>query len=101
VRGKEQHDRLGCRTSDLGDEGFTGGVWVDPPGRVWEDYVHAEDELFMVVSGQVELELPARKWCPAVGEEVLIPARAVHSVTNVGETTARWLYAYRGPHDSR
>ena len=29
------------------------------------------------------------------GEELLIPARALHSARNVGSTTARWLYGYR------
>ena len=32
---------------------------------------------------------------PQVGEEVLIPAGAVHSVRNIGHTTARWLYGYK------
>jgi len=31
--------------------GFEGGLWVDPPGQVWEDYVHGVDELFMVGEG--------------------------------------------------
>jgi mannose-6-phosphate isomerase-like protein (cupin superfamily) len=75
--------------------GFHGGVWVDPPGQVWEDFVHDEDELFMVVEGRVELELAGRRLAPAPGDEVLIPAGALHSVRNLGTTTARWLYAYR------
>ena len=75
--------------------GFRGGVWVDPPGQVWEDYVHETDELFMVVEGEVELEIAGTKMQPAIGDELLIPARAVHSVRNVGATTARWLYAYK------
>jgi len=76
--------------------GFAGGgLWVDPPGQVWEDFVHGEDELFMVVEGVVELELAGQADCPAAGAEVLIPARTLHSVRNVGPGTARWLYAYK------
>jgi hypothetical protein len=30
-----------------------------------------------------------------IGEDLLIPAGAVHSARNVGKTTARWLYGYR------
>lgn len=74
--------------------GFEGGIWVDPPGQVWEDYVHDEDELFLVVEGSVELEMRGEKLRPSPGEEVLIPARVVHSVRNKGRSTARWLYAY-------
>jgi len=29
------------------------------------------------------------------GDEVFIPAPALHTVRNVGGTTARWLYGYR------
>lgn len=75
--------------------GFSCGLWTDPPGQVWKDYVHDCDELFMVVEGEVELEVGDRSRRPSVGEEVLIPARTLHTVRNVGPGTARWLYGYR------
>lgn len=75
--------------------GFSCGLWVDPPGQVWEDYVHSTDELLMVLEGELELEMEGRVFRPAVGEEVFIPAHARHSVRNVGGMTARWLYGYR------
>jgi len=37
--------------------GFSCGLWVDPPGQVWEDYVHSTDELLMVLEGELELEM--------------------------------------------
>jgi quercetin dioxygenase-like cupin family protein len=74
--------------------GFEGGIWVDPPGQVWEGYVHDTDELFQVIEGDVELELHGEKLRPVPGEEILIRARVVHSVRNLGSTTSRWLYAY-------
>ena len=75
--------------------GFSCGVWVDPPGQVWEDYVHATDELLMVLEGELELEMQGRTFRPKAGEEVFIPARVTHSVRNVGGTTARWFYGYK------
>ena len=75
--------------------GFSCGLWVDPPGQVWEDYVHATDELLMVLEGELELEMPGRTFRPKNGEEVFIPARVTHSVRNVGGTTAQWLYGYK------
>ena len=36
-----------------------------------------------------------RTWRPALGEEVFIPAGALHTVRNVGGTTSRWWYGYR------
>ena len=75
--------------------GFFGGLWTDPPGTHWENYVHKVDELFMVLEGKVEIEMDGKKWCPEVGEEVFIPANVIHHVRNVGDTTSRWLYAYK------
>ena len=77
------------------DRGFSCGIWVDPPGQVWEDYVHATGELLMVLEGELELEMQGRTFRPKAGEEVFIPARVTHSVRNVGGTTARWLYGYK------
>jgi len=77
--------------------GFSGGIWTDPPGQVWKDYVHQEDELFMVIEGAVEIEISEKKRWPAAGEEVLISAGTVHTVRNLGATTSRWLYAYKNP----
>ncbi len=75
--------------------GFHGGIWVDPPGQVWRDFVHREDELVMLLEGQLELEVDRREMHPSPGEEILIPAGALHTVRNTGNTTARWLYAYK------
>jgi mannose-6-phosphate isomerase-like protein (cupin superfamily) len=75
--------------------GFSCGLWTDPPGQVWEDFTHATDELFMLVDGEVELELAGRAFRPRPGEEILIPAGARHSVRNRGRTTSHWLYGYR------
>ncbi|HET8580039.1 MAG TPA: cupin domain-containing protein [Nitrospiraceae bacterium] len=76
--------------------GFTCGLWVDPPRQEWVDYVHSMDELLMVLEGELELEMQGRTFRPKQGEEVLIPANMRHSVRNVGGTTARWLYGYKG-----
>ena len=76
------------------ERGFSCGLWVDPPGQVWEDFVHGTDELVMVVLGEVEFEIEGRVCRPARGEEFLIPARARHTVRNVGTGASRWLYGY-------
>lgn len=81
---------------DCHSRGFSCGPWVDPPGQLWEDYVHSMDELLMVLEGELELEMQGRTFRPKQGEEVLIPARVRHMVRNVGGTTARWLYGYKG-----
>jgi cupin 2 domain-containing protein len=81
------------------ERGYRGGTWDDPPGRAWENFVHDVDELMMVVSGNLELEVAGKKSYPQPGEEILIAARSVHSVRNTGTGSARWVYAYK-THDN-
>lgn len=76
------------------ERGFSCGLWVDPPGQVWADYVHEVDELVMVVQGRVEFEIDGVFHLPEIGEELLISARALHTVRNLGGTESRWLYGY-------
>lgn len=75
--------------------GFSCELWVDPPGQRWEDFVHDSDELVVVLEGHLEFEINGEISHPEAGEEVYIPAGAVHSVRNIGDSTARWLYGYR------
>lgn len=77
------------------ERGFSCGLWVDPPGQVWADYVHDVDELVMVVEGDVEFEIDGKTHRPPPGEELCIPARARHTVRNLGRGESRWLYGYR------
>jgi mannose-6-phosphate isomerase-like protein (cupin superfamily) len=77
------------------ERGFSCDLWVDPPEQVWEDYVHATDELVMPVEGRLEFEFGGLCLRPAPGEEILIPAGMSHTVRNIGGTTATWLYGYR------
>ncbi len=75
--------------------GFSCGLWVDRAGQVWADFVHRTDELVMVVEGELELEMEGRTLRPKPGGEVLIPAGVSHTVRNVGQTSARWLFGYK------
>ena len=43
----------------------------------------------------MEFEVAGQVSHPAIGEELLIPAAAIHSARNIGATTARWLYGYK------
>jgi len=79
---------------DWARRGYSFGIWVDPPGQEWRDFVHATDELVMLVEGELELTCGGRTCRPAIGEEVLIPARTRHTVRNVGAGRSRWFYGY-------
>jgi len=78
-------------------DGYTCAQWVDPPGQVWTDFVHRTDERVCVLEGALEVTAQGRTDRLGPGDEVYIPAGAVHTVRNVGGTTARWLYGYGPP----
>jgi mannose-6-phosphate isomerase-like protein (cupin superfamily) len=79
---------------DWAERGFSSDLWVDPPGRVWADFVHTSDELVVVLEGEEEFEMNGKKVKPKVGQELLIPAGTYHTARNVGKTTSKWLYGY-------
>lgn len=72
--------------------GFSCGLWIDHAGREWACDARQTDELFMIMTGELELEMEGRSILPSVGEEIRIPAGAPHTIRNVGGKTARWLY---------
>jgi quercetin dioxygenase-like cupin family protein len=73
---------------DWAARGFSCDLWTDPPGQRWEDFAHATDELVTVLEGDMEFEVEGRVHHPQPGEELLIPAGAVHSARNIGSITA-------------
>ena len=77
------------------DRGFGCEVWTDGPGQVWADFVHDVDELVVLLEGAIQLEFGGKVVRPAPGEEVFIPARERHTVTNIGGTVSRWCFGYR------
>ena len=80
---------------DWAARGFSCDIWSDPPGQVWADFVHATDELVMLIDGLIELRFAGRVLRPAAGEEVLIPAGVCHTVINTGTTRNHWFYGYQ------
>ena len=81
--------------TDWEKRGFSFGIWIDPPGQEWEDYVHSVDELLILAEGEIELSFLGKTFCPEIGEEILIPAGACHTVRNIGKNDNRWYYGYK------
>jgi len=81
--------------ADWAKRGFSCDLWIDPPGRRWEHFTHATDELVVVLEGEMEFEIAGHVSHPLIGVELLIPAGAIHSARNIGATTARWLFGYK------
>lgn len=76
--------------------GFSCGMWIDHAGREWSYQAQASDELFMMISGKLELEMEGRSLCPGSGEEICIPAGMPYTIRNIGGKTACWLYGQQG-----
>ena len=79
---------------DWAARGFSCGLFVDPPGREWLDFVHGTNELVTVVEGRLEMTVGRETCIAGPGDEVFIPRGARHSVKNVHRGTTRWLYGY-------
>lgn len=74
--------------------GFTFGVFRDPPGQVWADFVHAQDEFVVVAEGSVEIEVAGAVALCGPGDLVRIPAGARHSLRTARSSGSVWLYGY-------
>ena len=75
--------------------GYSFGVFKDPPGRVWADFVDRTDELVVLAEGDIEIEIEGKSQQPQIGEEVFIPANAIHTVRNIGKTNNVWYFGYK------
>jgi mannose-6-phosphate isomerase-like protein (cupin superfamily) len=80
---------------DWYDRGFSCDIWIDPPGKIWTDFVHDINEFLMLIDGEIELEMDDNILHPKIGDEVLIPAGMSHTVRNIGLVTNHWFYGYK------
>ena len=75
--------------------GYSFGVFKDPPGQVWADFVHRTDELVVLAGGDIEIEIEGKSQQPRIGEEIFIPANSIHTVRNIGKTNNVWYFGYK------
>ena len=78
---------------DWNSRGYSFGIFKDPSGQVWADFVHKTDELVVLAEGEIEIEGKSQQ--PPIGKEIFIPAKAKHTVRNVGKTINAWYYGYK------
>ena len=75
--------------------GYSFGVFKDPPRQVWADFVHRTDEIVVLAEGEIEIEIEGKSQQPQIGDEVFIPANAIHTIRNIGKTNNVWYYGYK------
>ena len=59
------------------------------------DFIFKTDELVVLGEGEIEIEIEGNLQRPQIGEEVFIPANALHTVRNVASMGNAWYYGYR------
>ncbi len=73
---------------------FTFGVFNDPPGQVWADFVHETDEFVVLAEGEMLIELDGVFAHCVPGDLVLIPAGTRHSLRTAHTAGSTWFYGY-------
>jgi len=79
---------------DWAKRGFSCELFVDPPGREWNDFVHNTDELVTVLEGRLWMQIGEQEGEAGPGDEVFIRRNTPHSVRNAHNGTTRWLFGY-------
>ena len=80
---------------DWNSRGYSFGIFKNPPGQVWADFVHKTDEVVDLAEGEIEIEIEGKSQRTQIGEEVFIPAYALHAVRNVGNMGNIWYYGHK------
>ena len=65
---------------DWNSIGYSFGVFRDPPGQVWADFVHQTDELVVLAEGEIEVEIEGKAERFQIGEMVFIPAKEIWKI---------------------
>jgi len=73
-----------------------GHVTLDPDGGQVPWHNQAQEEVYFIIEGRVEMCLGAERRVLAGGQAAYIPSGVFHQATNIGSTPARMLYCY-GP----
>lgn len=79
---------------NLQRENFSFGVFRDPPGQEWNNFVHRTDEYVLIAEGKLAMRVGDEKLVAEPGDLVRIPRGAYHSLKTVSAEGSVWLYGY-------
>ena len=75
-------------------EGFSFGIFRDPPGQEWNNFTHQSDEYVLVAEGRIKIDVGSETAICEPGDLVCIPRQAPHSLKTLSPTGSVWLYGY-------
>lgn len=76
------------------EKGFSFGVFRDPPGQEWNDFVHSSDEYVVVAEGALTISVGSETASCTAGDLVWIPHDTPHSLKTTSSGGSVWLYGY-------
>jgi quercetin dioxygenase-like cupin family protein len=79
---------------DWRNEGFSFGVFRDPPGQEWNNFTHRSDEYVLVAEGRLKIDVGEQTGICEAGDLVRIPRRVRHSLKTLSPDGSVWLYGY-------
>ena len=53
---------------DWHSRGYSFGVFRDPSGQIWADFVHRTDELVLLAEGEIEVEIEGKAEKSKIGD---------------------------------
>ena len=65
---------------DWKSRGCSFGVFRDPSGQVWADFVHQTDELVVLAEGEIEMKIEGKAERFQIGGMVFIPAKEIWKI---------------------
>ena len=65
---------------DWNSRGYSFGVFRDPAGQVWADFVHQTDELVVLAEGEIEVKIEGKAERFQIGGMVFIPAKEIWKI---------------------
>jgi quercetin dioxygenase-like cupin family protein len=76
------------------NRGYSCDLFIDLPGKEWNDFVHSTNELVTVLEGKLRMTIGKEELTTEPGDEVFIPKGVYHSVKNIHHAMTKWLYGY-------
>ena len=65
---------------DWNSRGYSFGIFHDPPGEVWTDFVQRTDELVVLAEGEIEVEIEGKAKRFQIGDMVFIPSKEIWKI---------------------
>ena len=92
-KGSPEQTRL---VDSMKGEGLVPYIEDDQPGHKYEPHIHPNDEVLVVVSGEITFGVGDESWVLRAGDRLDLPANTSHWAETIGQEKIRLLAASIG-----